>query len=229
MQFVLLKFIIFLKEIQERILFKNIIILFFVFFAFNTVVFSADSTRQGDKALLFQISEGSLHPRSFAGGIGFQFYIKDDIAIRLPVGFGTYHKLTEKPENAEADYIQSAWNLRLTPGIRYNFGHGHNVLAYTGMQLMLDYTDSTVTGKDFRTNERNSSVYTWGIGLMLGAEWFPWRSLSFALEYSPFLTFSGGETTYKSGGFEQTDKLPKITRFQTNFSSVLLIISFYFD
>jgi hypothetical protein len=64
---------------------------------------------------------------------------------------------------------------------------------------------------------------------MLGAEWFPWRSLSFALEYSPFLTFSGGETTYKSGGFEQTDKLPKITWFQTNFSSVLLIISFYFD
>ena len=224
-----MKFIIFLKEIQERLLFKKIIISFFVFFSLAGAVFAADSTRQGDMALLFQISEGSFHPRSFMGGIGFQFYINDKIAVRLPLGFGTFHELTEKPANAETDKIRDDWSLRFTPGIRYNFGRGHNVLVYTGTQLMFDYADSTLTGNNFETNERNSSLYTWGIGLMLGAEWFPCKSLSIGLEYSPFLTFSGGRTTYKSGGFEQTDNLPGTTQFQTNYESVLLIISFYFD
>jgi hypothetical protein len=228
LQLVCFKFINFLKEIQIRLLFKKIIILFFVCFVFTGSAIAGDSLPEGDKSLLFQISEGSLHPRSFAGGIGFQFYTSERIVIRLPLGFGTYHELTEKPENTETDRIQNAWNFRFTPGLRYNFGKGHNVIAYTGVQLLFDYTDSTLTGENFKTNERTSSLYTWGLGLMLGAEWFPWRSLSFGLEYAPFLTFSGGQTTFKSGGFEQTDKLPKTTQFRTDFGSVLLIISFYF-
>lgn len=195
----------------------------------NGCLQAGDSIRTGNKALLFQISEGSFHPRSFVGGIGYQFYFNNNTAIRLPLGFGTYREVTEKPINTETDKILNVWNLRFTPGIRYNFGKGKNVLVYTGAQFMFDYADSTLSGSEFKTNEKNSSVYNYGIGLMLGAEYFPWKSLSFGLEYSPFLTFSGGKTKYISGGFEQTNKLPKVRQFRTNFTSVLLIISFWFD
>jgi len=220
-----LKFINFLKDIQIRFLIKTAIILFFMLVCAEVQVYSADSTKQ---ALLFQIKGTSLQPRSFAGGIGYQFYISDNTLIRIPLGFGIRHARTEKPKNTETDMIKDAWNLRLTPGLRYNFGFGHNVLVYTGVQAMIDYTDTTLSGIDFKTNEKISSVYSWGLGMMLGAEWFPCESLSLGLEYSPFLTFSGGSVTYKSGGFEQTDKLAKVTQFRTNFDTVMLIISFYF-
>ncbi len=163
------------------------------------------------------------------GGIGFQFYINEKVAMRIPIGFGTYREIWTKPENAEKDKIQSASNLQFTPGLRYDFGKGNKVIVYTGTQLLFAFTDSTMTGRDYKSNEKNTFLYTWGIGLMLGAEWFPYRSLGLSLEYSPFLTFSAGETTYKSGGFEQTDILPEQMNFNTNFASVLFVVSFYFD
>lgn len=209
--------------------YRTAILVFLLSGLMITKLYSDDSMRVGEKSILFQLSKDNLFPDGFMGGVGYQFYISKNAALRIPVGFGYSSELEEKPDNTEADKESESWSLRLTPGIRYNLGKGEKVNIYTGAQLMFEYGSSTISGKDFKSNEELSSIYRWGIGAMLGAEWFPWKSLSFGLEYSPFLKFSGGSTDYNSGGFSQTDKLPSETSFDTNMSSILLIVSFWFN
>jgi len=210
-------------------LIKAILTSFLALILLPNTAMAKDSIRVGDKAIMFQLSKDNLFPEGLLGGVGYQFYVGSDALIRIPIGLGYSNKLEEKPQNAEVDKESESWSIRLTPGIRYNFGGGDNILVYTGGQLLFNYATSTITGKDFRANEENTYLYSWGIGAMLGAEWFPLKSLSLGLEYSPFLSFTNGQTEYKSGGFSQTNKSPSETNFDTNFSSILLTISFWFN
>ena len=190
---------------------------------------ATDSVRTGDKALMFAISKGSLHPQGFMGGIGFEWFLSNSAALRLPLGFGISSKVWKKPANTESDKSELNRNVRFTPGLRIDIGRGRRVVAYAGAQALIDYSGAVVEGTDFKSNKTSSSVLTWGVGAFIGAEWMPWRSFGIALEYQPFLTFSSGSTIFESGGFSQEDKLPSETNFNTNESSILIVLSFYFN
>ena len=190
---------------------------------------ATDSVRTGDKALMFGISKGSLHPQGFMGGIGFGWFLSNTAALRLPLGFGISSKVWKKPANTESDKTELNRNVRFTPGLRFDIGHGRRIIIYAGAQVMIDYASTVIEGTDFKSNKETTSTLTWGVGGFIGAEWMPWRSFGIALEYQPFLTFSSGSTIFESGGFSQEDKLPSQTNFNTNESSILIVLSFYFN
>lgn len=195
----------------------------------NNLDSKPDTIRRGDKAIIFQLSENQFIPASFMGGIGYQFYTSPSAAFRVPLGFAYSHTSEDKPVNSLKDKTFDKWSVRLTPGARFNFGFGYNIYAYAGGQLMFEYNYSKLTGKNFTSDEETGSSFAYGFSPILGGEWFADESFSIALEYSPFLKFSSGFTEYKSEPFVQKVNKPSITEFSTFNSSVVLVVSFYFD
>lgn len=205
-----------------------------LFFSYNAFAVEDGSYRakSGDQALLFQLKGLSeLSPANFNGGIGYQYYFANHTAFRTGLGINFESDNQDKPDtNSFKDYSKTTINFSITPGIRYNFGTSSNILAYLGTEAIYTLSKSTEEGINFANTKAITSSSEYGLGFFLGAEWFAFKNVSLAAEYSIRLKYSTATSEYTSiNGETKKYNLPdKFTAGLGN-SSMFFTLSFYFN
>lgn len=123
----------------------------------------------GDKALQFSIGNnfspsGITFGSLGTTGIGGKYFFGNRFAGTAAFGFQTGGS-------------PSSTRLMLMPGIQYNVVQSSSVALYLGGKLGI----GTVSG-----DGAGNSGTEFGIGGIIGAEWFPSRDISFSAEYTGF-------------------------------------------
>jgi len=156
---------------------------------------SAQDVRKAkdDMAFLFSYNGiGSSSVGAYAGGVGAQWYLANDLALRLGLGFGT--SSTENPGPVKTTVSGTA--ISLSPGVRLNVASNSNIVGYVGGQVSFG-TTSTKTEVEGSTNNPENSGSNLGVGVFFGSEWFPTKNLSLGFEYG--LGFMSTSTSAKVG------------------------------
>lgn len=125
------------------------------------------------------------------GGFGAKYFFSDNLAGRLILGF-----TSTSIENGS-----STTSFSIAPGVLVNVASQGPVGGYIGGQVEFH---STTTELD---SANSMSLSAFGIGAVIGAEWFPWSNVSLSGEYG--LSYSGSssstETTLANGDKKTTD------------------------
>ena len=211
---------------------KNIILLFFIFSIYQYNLFSAEDNayfraKQGDNALLFTLTGlSNLSASNFGSGLGYQYYFANHLAYRLSLGMNFDEETTEKPQGAEEDYTKSMTDFGLSQAIRYNFaGYSGNVLAYIGAELLLSLSKEVEEGVSFQPITSITRRINYGAGVIIGAEWFPWKNVSLSAEYHLTFKYSTGKNEITAGNNTQETNKPTLTGLHLGASSANFIIS----
>jgi len=179
-------------------------------------------TNAGDLSMLFTLNGiDSIGAGNFMGGVGVGYYLSNNIQLRGGLGFGTTS--TTSGEGA-AEAKTTSTSFTIAPALRLNLANSSNVVAYTGVQVA--YTMGSGSTSQGGTETGTSSNSTIGAGLLLGAEWFPWRNVSLGLEYG--LGYSSSSSSYTlTGGTE--DKGPTVSGINLGLGTVQFMLGFYFN
>jgi opacity protein-like surface antigen len=188
-------------------------------------------TSQGDNALLFTIggigdfnlggamagmvlySDENYPTSEYMTGIGFKTFLSDNMALRI--GFA-FEKLSYTEEDDAGDYEQNYSTLAIMPAIEYHLYKSGPVSIYTGAGLFFASMASASKAGD--ADETTLSWSSFGVAGLLGAEFYPWKSVSFGAEYQ--LGFASGSSKHDNG----TDSVdgPKLSMLGTNTFGVTL-------
>ena len=183
-------------------------------------------TKAGNKALLFTLGGlANLGAGTYGGGIGGKYYFADKWAGRLGIGFTTSTSTTNNPndpvpagESGERD--ETSTNFTITPGVLYTIAVTGPVNAYVGAQFLFvsgTTSEDGIGGNGFDSDSKleNSST-SFGGGLILGVEWFPWENVSFGAEYTFGVLSGSSESTSTVNGSSETSDGPTTTSIGTS-------------
>ena len=186
-------------------------------------------TGAGSKAVLFEFSGlSNLGVAPFHGGIGLKYYLAPMMALRGSIGIGYYSKTT-KGAPGSTDEKQSTTEIPIGAGLEYHVLNAKNVSMYLGGELGVGLSSaSTSESVPVGNPERSTSASTttFGIGGILGVEYFVSQSMSVAGEYRLGFSTSSGSVEAKSGGVSVKTDLPTETRFGTGTATLTVAIYF---
>lgn len=182
------------------------------------------------KGLLFKF-EGlsNLNLNSFSGGIGFKYTIDESTWLRHilsisssrqnPHHRGNETKGSQLGFNLNTDYIiDMAKREQLKPF----WGGGFNV----GYRNYYDLSESNLS-----KNENNRNSYSFGIGGLIGVEYYVKENISLSAEYNVNLVFAYteqfSESTNKPAGIKSKTFFISERGLYLNTSSFGLVASFY--
>jgi len=178
---------------------KRLAYLFLVLSVLAAFSYAADPkplTYSGNKALLFDLGGlANLALGNYGGGLGVRYYIANDLALRLSLGFTTSSQTSKNtqsplPANRVAESKLTSTEFTVGPAVTYNIARTSTVVAYVGG--MLSYTtasdkregNSASLAENFDAGESfRQSSRTIGFAGLLGVEWWPWENISFSGEY----------------------------------------------
>jgi opacity protein-like surface antigen len=224
---------------------KRLITLIVVLSLFASVSLAADPkpvTNAGAKALLFDLGGlASLSAGNYQGGLGAKYYIAQDMAIRLSLGFRTSTE-TEKntqnplPTNRLAESKLTSTAFTIAPAFTYNVAKTSTVAAYVGGMLSFTTAEDKREGNNTSLNvgydsgeSYRESTTSWGVAGILGVEWFPWENISFSGEYRLGYTSSSGETESTTTAATTTIDGPDSSQFGLgSANSAALTLAIYF-
>jgi len=197
---------------------------------------SKPMTKVGDKALLFTLGGlGNLSAGNYQGGLGFQYYFANKLALRAALGF-TMSDVTVKdnvvpPATPGPDQKTSTMGFPIAVGIRYNLAQSNAVVAYTGGQVSFSTTSTTVDNPNHSTtttkNKTTSTVF--GVGVFFGVEWFAWNNISIGGEYQLGFSSTSGKTEVTTNGTTSSFDAPSTTNFNLgSVNAANLTVSVYF-
>jgi len=214
---------------------KKLIILVVALIIASNSLFGAASLIKNTKdsqALLFTLNGLSeLSSSGYSGGIGYQYYIVDDFAVRLGLGLNSENKKEFDPKNDSSSVPKELglFAISFNPGIKYNFMSSSTIMGFVGAELSYSYKSYTNKHNDFKIDspefEEKTSIF--GTGLFLGVEWFAWENVSIGAEYKLMFTTESGTQTTKTNNSEDIINLPELTSFGTGTSRYNFTISFY--
>jgi len=209
---------------------KRVLALVLVALMVVSVTYAGDTvvpkTKAGDKALLFTLNGlGNLGAAQFGGGIGAKYYFANKWAGRLGIGFNTSTATTDNPQDPapageSGDRDETSTSFTITPGVLYTIAVSGPVNAYVGAQIL--FVSSTTSrdgigGNGFDSDSKlETSSTSFGAGLILGAEWFPWENISFGAEYTLGFLSGSGETESTVNGTGTTSDSPSTTSIGTS-------------
>lgn len=179
---------------------------------------AAPKTKSEDKALLFTLGGlSNLSAGNFMGGLGAKYYVSDKNAVRIGLGFGTTSTTTKYtgpvlPNTSDNKVTTTGFGV--TPGFMHLMTSEGPVAAYIGAQLNLSLLSTTNENPGFVSNNKNkSSTTSFGVGGVLGVEWFAWSNVSFGAEY--ILTYASGSGTNEVtvGGTTTSTDTPSTNTF----------------
>ena len=192
-------------------------------------------TNQGDKALLFTINglgdfgvggapagflvysdEGGIGSESYTG-VGFKTFISDGMAVRIGVGYSSTSMTTE---TGDGDVVNGLSMMTIQPAIEYHLYQAEAVSIYVGGGL--SYTKFGISMEMPEMDKVTSSMSGIGVAGLLGAEFYPWKNVSFAAEYQ--LGYASGSSSSDDG----TDKIdgPKVSMIGIHTIGVTLAVHF---
>ncbi len=191
--------------------------------------------RQGDKALLFTINglgsfgvdganAGMLIEENSGDidttpcyGVGFKSFISNRIALRVGLA---YMKASVTTETDDGDEVDSRSLLSLQPAIEYHLWQSEAVSIYSGG--LLQFTQFAASSEVPDADEVTLSSSSLGFAALLGAEFYPWKNVSFAAEYQ--LGFASGSSKYDDG----TDEIEGPKASMMGIHTVGVTVAFHF-
>jgi hypothetical protein len=136
---------------------------------------------------LFELfGESYAHP---VWGVGGTYFVADNIAIRLALGFNSISNST--PINDSVDAKDSKFTFGIAPALQIHLVNAGPVTAFTGVALSFA-TSSISKGED--SLEQTSTQTSFGGGPILGAEFFPWDNISLGVESQFGVTINSTST-----------------------------------
>jgi outer membrane protein W len=224
---------------------KRLAILVLVLLFVTSVSLAGDPkplTYSGAKALLFDLGGlANLAAGNYGGGLGVKYYIANDLALRLSVGFTTATTTTKNPisplPTGQIDESElTSTDFTVTPAVTYNIGRTSTVVAYVG--ALFSFTSSSTkrtgnsggTGVGYDSGESyRASETIFGAGGLVGVEWFPWENISFSAEYRLGFASTSSETESSTTATSVTTDGPTTTGFGLgSANSGALTLSLYF-
>lgn len=213
----------------------NVIIASIVIMLFGMeIVHSAQSysfyARQGDLALQFGIvGVNDLSLKNVNSGIGLQYYIANNIAIRGQFAMNVKNENLDKAQATDfQNYSLNMSGFSACPGLRFNIVAVNSVLLYSGMEGTYSYVYSKEVGKSFKDISSTTKTNEFGAGAFLGVEWFIYKNISVSGEYKLNARWSNSTNILESSTQYIETKAPNAFNFNLGNSSGQLVISFYF-
>ena len=219
-----------------------------VLLAFGATLALAGDTvpanKAGSKALLFTISGlgtfgvggvpigeilTSGNPNAspvMAYGAGFKYYFSKDLAGRIGLNvFSQSGDYKQTPQGQPTvTYETSMFGFGITPALEFHTGNIGPVSPYFGAYL--SYLSSSETVKQpsgAGTVETKYTGSTFGLGVLLGAEFFAWDQVSFGAEYGLGFASATGKTEPPSGGTTE-----EVTGTRIGISTYAVWLAIYF-
>ena len=206
-------------------------------------------TAAGDKALLFSVngfgafgvggSYAGSQPVTTLGldtlfnmrltspifGFGMRWYLGQNVALRASVGgaSGTSYTPRAGDTTGATDDVTDIY-LGISPALEFHIVNTGRLTVYAGG--MLNYsTNLHATGTDYddpKGTSSKKSYATFGGGALFGAEYFPWRSVSFGAEYQLTAAWTSSSSEFKGTTSDGT------SYFDLGISSVAVMMGVYF-
>jgi hypothetical protein len=197
---------------------------------------SADAGRirslQGDFALLFDLGGlANLALNGFSAGdtsvvgagFGAKYFVANDIALRLALSLETRGATT--PVGSDSLGLNNELNVfrfAITPSVVFNVMKTGPVAGYVGGQVSYAMASSDNNPADQSQPDVESSSSSFTVGAIIGAEWFPWESVSLSGEYVlGFGRSTSEETRTVPNETAQRFELPTETSFGLRSRGVL--------
>lgn len=129
---------------------------------------------QGEKALLFNfVGLNALSLNAYQGGIGAKYFLSDGLALRGLLLFGIDNKTVSTTPEA----TDNLFTFGIGGAIEYHLPISSSVSPYVGGGLQFMTTSETINSGSFKTTGT-----TFGIGALMGVEYFFNQSLSLSAE-----------------------------------------------
>ena len=144
-------------------------------------------------------------------GFGGSYFLSDDMALRAGVAFNNTNFNT-KTTGGETD--ETFMGYGVSPALLWYFGGEGPVAAYWGPQVMFgsfsNETEFTPTSGTGTSTKQTATQF--GVGLVMGAQWWAWDQIAFNAEY--VLGYNSATSDVESAG--TTTDGPTITSFGIN-------------
>lgn len=175
----------------------------------------------GDFALLFDLGglaqlalngfNGTSSDTSDIGaGFGAKYFIADDLALRL--GLTLQSSSAMRPIDSVSNDELSVFRFAIAPSVIYNIAKTGPVAGYVGGQVSYAMTKSETITVDEDQPDVEVTTSAFAIAGIIGAEWFPWSSVSLSGEYQlGFGTSTAEEERTRAGQDPQRFELPTET------------------
>jgi hypothetical protein len=167
----------------------------------------------------------NMHLTSPIFGFGMRWYLANNTALRVSLGGASGTSYTPRPGDTtgETDDVTDIY-LGIAPALEFHIVNSGPLTVYTGG--MLNYsTNLHANGTDSddpKGTSTKKTYSTFGGGAILGAEYFPWRSVSFGAEYQLTGAWTSSSTQHKGVTTDGN------SYFDLGISSVAVALSVYF-
>lgn len=159
---------------------------------------------------LEDIDIGGFDDRAtLAHGLGFLYYFGDNTALRMGL---CYQSATVKQEYNEDDFgfdgemSVSLSTMSIAPGLQYHLVNTNALTIYTGAQFF--YASSSMSMKaeeDGEEEEVSLNMGGFGFGGLIGAQFYPFKNVSFGAEYQ--LGYASLSSTMKYEGEDDDEEI----------------------
>lgn len=153
-------------------------------------------------------------------GFGGSWFFQDDMAVRAGISFGRQNA-NDKYSGGEVDITWMQYAL--TPALLWYCMSEGSVAGYWGGYLSYAHGSYEVENSPASTSDFKDSWDGFGVGLLLGAQWWAWDQVAFNAEY--MAGFQSSSSKVESGGTSSDG--PTITEF--GISSWAVGLGFFFD
>ena len=179
---------------------KLLLVLFIMAFAASMMFAGTPMTNQGDKSLGFTVNGlgnfgvGGVNA-GYTQGLGFNYFLSKDMALRANVGFST--STTKTPAGAAGDNEVTGTTIGIRPGLVWHMAPvAGSISPYWGVEGEFGWLKNT--SKPAGGTESSNSGTLFGAGLFMGGEWYAWDGISFNAEYN--LGFTSQTTKSEAAG-----------------------------
>jgi hypothetical protein len=225
------------------------ILSFLLLFIFSTNIISQDKKEEelnlaGKFALQFQIAENfrlsSFSGTTFSG----KYHFSNCSAIRLSLSLSVSN--TERDDDStvrdsifgDYDYIEYSGDMtsfRIDVQYLHNVFLNSDIVFYVGGGPFMktqsqneNQTQSGSTNSIITKVKRETSLSSWGLGLVCGVEWFVKDNISLLGEYSSELAYTEGKSDREELTNVSRYDTSEITSWSFSANSVKLGVSVYF-
>lgn len=203
---------------------KSLLTISILVLSTGLVLAQGDMTKgnQGDKALLFSLTGlNNLGAGNFEGGVGMRFHFSKDMSFRFGVGFDNRSTTRKSTGTTVIEEKSSSMTIDIAPGIEMWMMKNGPVAGYVGAQVMFRLGSTTVENPNFVNNNKNeTNSTTFGAGVFIGAQWFPWSNIGLGAEYQLGFSTSSGKSKVTVNGVAQPETdAPSVTNISLGSTS----------
>ncbi len=213
---------------------KQKLIILFVLILSEGTLRAADGysflAKQNDFALQFgMVGLNDLSFKNVKGGVGVQYYILNNIALRgsLRSSYSSSKLQKTNPTDFQ-DFSSNLTGISFEPGIRFNVAAASSLVLFTGVQGSFSFDYLKSVGLNFKDISEETKQIGYGAGAFLGVEWFVFKNVSISGEYLINASWQEAKSNISSSTQSITKEQPNSFNLNLGNTGGQLIISFYF-